>query len=285
MLYFYTKHMNDAIVFVCLYYVIDIFLLFLTFYFKSLNKWALHGKNLFLKIEKDEERYNTKIYKFKSIFDNFIISKTYFSHFYIIGLLINSIIVFQDFQYNLKNQQNVYYHICLTNLVFEIHLLRRFCEQLFLVRTSTKSFMHISSYLLGISFYIITPFSLYNNEKINYNWSIIFPLLLFIFGNIIQFESHLRLARLRPKGIKKSDAFYKVPYGGFFYFVSCPHYFAEILIYFSFFLLNKNITCSLNFLLVSLILIKNGMQTHEWYLKVLADTYPKNRKIIFPYIF
>ncbi|EWC86308.1 hypothetical protein PFNF54_05038 [Plasmodium falciparum NF54] len=75
-------------------------------------------------------------------------------------------------------------------------------------------------------------------------------------------------------GIKKSDTFYKVPYGGFFHFVSCPHYFAEILIYFS----------SLNFLLVSLILIKNGILTHEWYLKVLADTYPKNRKIIFPYI-
>ncbi|KNC36555.1 hypothetical protein PFLG_01902 [Plasmodium falciparum RAJ116] len=192
MLHFYTKHMNNAIVFVCLYYVIDIFLLFLTFYFKSLNKWALHGKNLFLKIEKDEEPYNTKLYKFKSIFDNFIISKTYFSHFYIIGLLINSIIVFQDFQYKLKNQQNVYYHICLTNLIFEIHLLRRFFEQLFL------------------------------------------------------FDSHLRLARLRPKGIKKSDTFYKVPYGGFFHFVSCPHYFAEILIYFSFFLLNKNITCFIN---------------------------------------
>ncbi|EUT79083.1 hypothetical protein PFAG_05655 [Plasmodium falciparum Santa Lucia] len=243
MLHFYTKHMNNAIVFVCLYYVIDIFLLFLTFYFKSLNKWALHGKNLFLKIEKDEEPYNTKLYKFK-----------------------------------------IYYHICLTNLIFEIHLLRRFFEQLFLVRTTTKSFMHIFSYLLGISFYIITPFSLYNKEKINYNWSIISPLLLFIIGNIIQFDSHLRLARLRPKGIKKSDTFYKVPYGGFFHFVSCPHYFAEILIYFSFFLLNKNITCSLNFLLVSLILIKNGILTHEWYLKVLADTYPKNRKIIFPYI-
>ncbi|ETW33676.1 hypothetical protein PFTANZ_05539, partial [Plasmodium falciparum Tanzania (2000708)] len=145
MLHFYTKHMNNAIVFVCLYYVIDIFLLFLTFYFKSLNKWALHGKNLFLKIEKDEEPYNTKLYKFK-----------------------------------------IYYHICLTNLIFEIHLLRRFFEQLFLVRTTTKSFMHIFSYLLGISFYIITPFSLYNKEKINYNWSIISPLLLFIIGNIIQ---------------------------------------------------------------------------------------------------
>ncbi|CRH01366.1 polyprenol reductase, putative [Plasmodium relictum] len=275
MIHFYSKHIYFLKVLIFFYHAIVIFFLLISFYFKSISQWALHGKNLFIKLEKEERGKSSKIYKLKKKIDTIIVPKIYFLHFYIIGLVINSILVIQDFHQNYKNERNAFDFISVTNIIFEVHLLRRLLEQLFVVRTTSNSFMHIFSYLLGISFYVVTPFSLYNSDKNEYSLLNLFSIILFIFGNLIQFDSHSRLAKLRPKDTKKNDIMYKVPYGGFFYFVSCPHYFAEILIYLSFLILNTNFINLLNFVMVSLILIINGLKTHNWYFKILEDTYPK----------
>ncbi|CRG94755.1 polyprenol reductase, putative [Plasmodium gallinaceum] len=284
MIHFYFKNIDFMKILFFFYHVIVIFLLLISFYFKPISQWALHGKNLFIKLEKGENENKSKIYKLKKKIDNIIIPKVYFLHFYIIGFVINSILVFQDFYQNYINERRVFDFISYTNIIFEIHLLRRLLEQLLVVRTTSKSFMHIFSYLLGISFYMVTPFSLYNSDKNEYSKLNLISVILFLFGNLIQFDSHVRLAKLRPKDIRKNDVLYKVPYGGFFYYVSCPHYFAEILIYLSFFMLNTNFISLLNFVMVSLILIVNGLKTHNWYIKILKDTYPKQRKAIFPFI-
>ncbi|VWU48532.1 polyprenol reductase, putative [Hepatocystis sp. ex Piliocolobus tephrosceles] len=270
---------------VCLfYYIIGIFFLLLSFYSKTLSGWSLHGKNLFIRLEKDESEKSYKLYTLKKKIDNTLIPKAYFFHFYIVGLIVNFFVLLQDFNENYNIEQNVYQILSSTSCLLQIHLFRRLLEQLFVIRTTKKSFMNICSYLLGISFYVITPISLHSDNVKRINSVNLFALIIFITGNILQYDSHVRLSKLRSKDLKEGDDLYKVPYGGFFNFVSCPHYLAEILIYFSFFIWNWNIISSLNFVFVLLGLIKNGIQTHTWYLKVLGDAYPRTRKIIFPYI-
>ena len=50
----------------------------------------------------------------------------------------------------------------------------------------------------------------------------------FIAGNFLQFQSHYILSQL---GRRTRSRKYSIPRGGLFQYVSCPHYFAEILIY------------------------------------------------------
>lgn len=52
--------------------------------------------------------------------------------------------------------------------------------------------------------------------------------LTFIAGNMLQFQSHYILSQL---GRRTRSRKYSIPRGGLFEYVSCPHYFAEILIY------------------------------------------------------
>ena len=60
--------------------------------------------------------------------------------------------------------------------------------------------------------------------------------LVSLFGMWVQFQAHRTLARLRPadaqrKGNNAIRPLYHLPRGGGFEYVSCPHYFGEIIIY------------------------------------------------------
>ncbi|SBS96986.1 polyprenol reductase, putative [Plasmodium ovale curtisi] len=204
-----------------LYYLVGISFLLISFYSKTISKWSLHGKNLFRKIQKDEEENISIFYTLKKKIDNMIISKKYFAHFYIVGFL-----GFNDGLKGICAGTQVY--VSATTALFEVHLIRRLLEQLLVVRPTPKSFMHVLSYLVGITLikkkeknpnggkYGIGTSSqvMHANGRTNYH------------------------ANFSPLDAQDIDALYKVPYGGLFYYVSCPHYFAEILIYFSFFLMN-----------------------------------------------
>lgn len=55
---------------------------------------------------------------------------------------------------------------------------------------------------------------------------------VFLLGNALQLHSHALLARLGGGGARPGAApRYRIPRGGAFRLVSCPHYAAEILIY------------------------------------------------------
>ena len=64
-------------------------------------------------------------------------------------------------------------------------------------------------------------------------------ILIFLLGNILQFHSHFLLAGLtktstitrRRSSSVSGTPRYRIPKGGAFEFVSCPHYLGEIVIY------------------------------------------------------
>jgi 3-oxo-5-alpha-steroid 4-dehydrogenase 3 len=58
--------------------------------------------------------------------------------------------------------------------------------------------------------------------------------VIFLAGNLLQLQSHWILGGLQHAGSKPGDPTvgpYRIPRGGAFELVSCPHYLAEILIY------------------------------------------------------
>lgn len=129
-------------------------------------------------------------------------------------------------------------------------------------------------------------------------WRHIMTVALFTWASYHQYICHVILANLRhpttPEGHKKmTDHSRKqlnvtlgIPDGDWFQVVSCPHYFAEILIYCSPLLLEWGVATMMLFpcLFVVCLLTLSARQMHSWYINKFSD-YPCNRKRIIPYVF
>ena len=77
-----------------------------------------------------------------------------------------------------------------------------------------------------------------------------------------------------------------IPRGGWFEYVSCPHYFMEIIIYLAFLLIGgpRHVTL----LSVVIFVITNqlvaGCLTHRWYRAHFGALYPVQRKAVVPFL-
>lgn len=107
----------------------------------------------------------------------------------------------------------------------------------------------------------------------------IIGVLLFVLGFFINQYHDRILLKLR----KSSRNGYKIPYGGWFKYVSCPNFFGEIIEWTGFVLVAWNLP-ALSFLVWTIAnLIPRAISHHKWYRSHFED-YPKNRKAIFPWI-
>lgn len=128
-------------------------------------------------------------------------------------------------------------------------------------------------------------------DRINFSlsalkWNHLIGSALFVYAFFEQFRSHSILANLRKHGNKVTDVKHKIPFGGLFELVSCPNYFAEILIYIS-----LSIICGFEnyaFNWVTIWVTSNQLYSalmgHRWYQEHFPN-YPKNRKAFIPYLF
>lgn len=119
------------------------------------------------------------------------------------------------------------------------------------------------------------------------NLQITLAVIVFLVASITQFQTHTILANLRKNKPKSSKNQHYIPYGGLFQYISCPHYFSEILIYLSFSLLVGASHIPFNLIVVLTILdqIFCGIVCHKWYVDNFRGKYPKNRKILVPFLF
>lgn len=138
--------------------------------------------------------------------------------------------------------------------------------------------------------------------------------VVIMIGNAVQCQSHVLLSRLskskiprhkKKKGIshgslgsrrengthntatqKTTTATYSVPHGGLFELVSCPHYFAEIVIYAGFVVLQSTANAMMWYALIWVVINLSlaAQLTHCWYQEYLKD-YPKNRKALIPFVY
>lgn len=118
----------------------------------------------------------------------------------------------------------------------------------------------------------------------NYNWfdSPIFWIGMFLFfiGLIINWKSDTILINLRKPG----ETGYKIPHGFLFKYVASPNLFGEIIEWTGFALLAFNLP-AFTFMVWTLAnLVPRAKNHYDWYLKNFPD-YPKERKIVIPYIY
>ncbi|WFD23075.1 very-long-chain enoyl-CoA reductase [Malassezia equina] len=105
--------------------------------------------------------------------------------------------------------------------------------------------------------------------------------LLWIVAELGNLQSHIILMNLRPKGTRVRQ----IPRGALFELVSCPNYFFESLAWLSITLMTLSLS-ALIFLVVSTVQMALwAIKKHKNYRKEFAEQYPRQRKIMFPFVF
>lgn len=204
-------------------------------------------------------------------------------------------------------------------LLLDAQILRRLHETINVFNYSPSARMHVFGYLTGLFFYIAAPLSLANTcllEVVNYIrsqtvefivkgrermpdlelhwWEFLRPLTnlgwcqwfgaaIFIWGWLHQLRCHAILGSLREH--RRSDE-YVIPRGDWFEYVSCPHYFAEIVIYAGILFATggSDITVWLLFIFVVSNLVFAAAETHRWYRRKF-ENYPPSRRAVIPFIY
>jgi len=193
------------------------------------------------------------------------------------------------FSYNLISDFNLDFLKILAFLLIYVHFFRRIYE-------STYIFSHgrqkIAIYdLIGVTLYYwilngyFISFSIFNSSfktKINfidYLSSTIFT-IFFLYCEFKNCICHIYLANLK----QRNNGQRAIPFGGMFEYVSCAHYFWELLAWLFFALIFRTLH---SYLFVIYSFISMGCLSfirHKNLIKFFGDEYPKARKAFIPYL-
>ncbi|NXT54124.1 PORED reductase, partial [Pluvianellus socialis] len=181
-------------------------------------------------------------------------------------------------------------------LLLWLHSCRRLAECLW-TSVFSDSVIHIVQYCFGLAYYIAVgstvlcqvPTNVRNGKRLSVQicWYHVVGVLMYIWASLHQHRCLVVLANLRKsKSGKVVSLSHSVPFGGWFERVSCPHYFAELLIYVSMAVTLgfHNVTwwCVVIYVLSNQALA--AVLCHEFYQKNFSS-YPKHRKAFIPFVF
>lgn len=246
------------------------------------------------------------------------VPQRWFTHFYLLGSACNAACIcwFLD---HLGRQPTLLAQQCASLVALaalQCHLLRRWYETERVMVYPPQARMHFIAYAFGLSYYGLLGLSLLHSADLATmlqqppplqdvsarrmlaqlarldwqqclgSWAVL-GLLVFAGGNLLQNQSHRILAALSPASSTKSSQqeVYKIPRGGAFEWLSCPHYLAEIVIYVGLLLVLRgrhvNAWLILSWVVCNLVLAAQA--THRWYRKKFED-YPTHRRALIPYV-
>lgn len=210
------------------------------------------------------------------------VQKSYFRHMYLLGSLLAIVALLQSLVVStISHQQSV----CL--LLWMFHNFRRLWETHFMTIFGSST-MHLGGYIAGMIHYTFVPLTIYWADPFVQTSQVFeyFAILIFLVASWIQYDSHRVLYEIkRRKTHSKSHSVYEVPIESSFRYVCCPHYSAEILIYFSFLiLLNFNASALLLLVWVTANLSVVANQQYLWYLKHHGPKIPRNWRRLIPLI-
>lgn len=143
-------------------------------------------------------------------------------------------------------------------VMFALHVMRRFLEVLFLQKLSPKPYISLAHFVMGTSFYIFAPFTIFiHASTLPVKLSAVY---LFLGAQTFQHLKHRALVNVKPPLVRRK---YGIPSGSFD--VACPHYSAEIFTYFLFWILAPSVPGVLMVAFVVLNLAHSAAQTRAWY--------------------
>lgn len=203
---------------------------------------------------------------------NIYVPKHWFTHFYIIHFVLSWSNL--CFQWNYNKQFGTLTAIVWINC---LQSLRRLYECYFVSKFSATAKIHIFHYLVGIFFYtsinLISFLTIIKGENEGINrWGYI-ALIVFTVAYIDQYFNHKTLSKQKK---------YNLPRIGLFKYVTCPHYFDEIVIYATCFVLNPSVSYFLVFLWVLLNLSISANQSYIFY---KSQKQINNQRRIIPFIY
>lgn len=263
-----------------------------------------------------------RICRFFASNEMFLVNKRLFLHFYVAGLIFTATL-WTIGQEGVPRKSILELHR-LPVVLLLIHLCRRLYECVY-VHAWGNGKMHVGGYFLGLLHYAFVPFIVVDADwccgKVNAveyqslktTYQMVLGALLCCYGQEQQHAHHKILAQLRKGGARSSLEQYSIPSGRWFSYVSCPHYFAEVLIYAAFAIMlhplvvNAPSCETLKLIhvpastapllglrsykhLVLLVWVTTNLTvsartSHSWYLNRFGSKYPRHRKAIIPLIF
>ncbi len=298
-------------------------------YSKSLKNLASHGKTRqqgeggTATTTKQEGGLHQQMKYVVTFFidDNiFQISKRRFVDFYQIGILWTSFLLLMYCHHGM-DRNFLHRNLC-GIIILYLHLSRRIFECKYVhIWNGT---MHGAGWLLGILHYLLFPLVFIptinemNEVKVGQAMEQFVDkrvqLFIFVLMNLFfqyeQYMHHHILAKSRQIYMnrncdQKGSMQYTIPFGRWFQYVSCPHYTAEIMIYFTFACIvsitkDKNLYLSVDANSLWLFLLHNrewvlvlwvftnltvsAKNSHTWYRSNFGEKFPKKRKALIPFI-
>ncbi|KAL8518241.1 hypothetical protein ACS0TY_009563 [Phlomoides rotata] len=167
-----------------------------------------------------------------------------------------------------------------------LHFFKRLFEVLFVHKFS--GWMEVEAMVpISISYFLSTATLIYNQQlmqqlpqpPIDLKYNVGIP--LFILGIAGNFYHHHLLSKLRSDGEKQE---YKIPQGGLFSLIICPHYLFEILEFWGISCISQTLYAFLFTMGTTLYLVGRSYATRKWYDSKFED-FPKDVKALIPYIF
>ncbi|KAK1287440.1 Polyprenol reductase 1 [Acorus calamus] len=172
----------------------------------------------------------------------------------------------------------------LLSLALSVHFLKRVFEVLFVHQYSGAMILD-SVIPISLSYFLSTVTAIYAQyltqglpePEVDLKYAGIALFLLGISGN---FYHHLILSKLR----NKDDKGYKIPKGGLFGLVICPHYLFEIIDFVGISCISQTLYVLSFTLGTVLYLMGRSYATRRWYLSKFPN-FPKNVKALIPFVF
>lgn len=180
---------------------------------------------------------------------------------------------------------NVGLRFMLVKLALTMHFFKRDVEVLFVHKYSSGTILDSvivisTSYFVGAS---TTIYSQYLSQGCpEPEIDLMYPgIVLFVVGIIGNFYHHLILASLREKGGEG----YKIPKGGLFGLVICPHYLFEIMIFVGISFISQTLYAFCFTVGTICYLVGRSYVTRRWYLSKFEDFPSGTTKALIPFIF
>ncbi|TVU41496.1 hypothetical protein EJB05_15022, partial [Eragrostis curvula] len=166
------------------------------------------------------------------------------------------------------------------------HFLKRVLEVLFLHRYSGS--MPLAIALIVSSAYLLITGNMIYVQHLSHGLpdpavNMLYPgMVVFAFGITGNFYHHYLLARLRVSGADGKG--YKIPRGGLFELVTCPHYLFEIMGFFGFAMISQTLYALAVALGIMANLTGRSCATRKWYASKFED-FPMKIRALVPYVF